>query len=101
MAMLLTTTDNVAGKTIEYLGIVNGEAIMPVSLFGSIASALDNNKDSRKKEFVEGKDIALTKLQTDALRLGANAVIGIALHYDTAKKGVITVIATGTAVKLS
>jgi uncharacterized protein YbjQ (UPF0145 family) len=50
----------------------------------------------------EAKDTAIKEMQEQAQRLGANAVIGIDLDYETvgANGGMLMVTASGTAVKL-
>ena len=36
--MLLTTTSNIEGKQIQYLGIVSGEAILGANIYGVLAA---------------------------------------------------------------
>ncbi len=53
-----------------------------------------------KKVLIEGKDTALRELQERAAQMGANAVIGIDLDYETVgpNGGMLMVTASGTAV---
>ena len=100
--MLLTTTDNINDSKLEYLGIVNGECVMKISVVTDMVTGLADsvNKTSRKTKLVEGKDNALAKIKSEALKLGANAVVGVVVSYETAKNGEIMVVATGTAVNI-
>lgn len=100
--MLLTTTDNINNKELEYLGIVNGECVMKISIVTDMVTGFADsvNKTSRKSKLFEGKDNALEKIKSEAVKLGANAVVGVLINYETAKKGEIMVVATGTAVKI-
>lgn len=53
-----------------------------------------------EKVLIEGKDTALRELQERAVQMGANAVIGIDLDYETVgpNGGMLMVTASGTAV---
>ena len=88
--MLMTTTALVEGKHItKYHGVVTGEAIIGRS--GSYEEVL------RK-----AKDTALREMGEEAARLGANAVIGIDLDYETvgASGSMLMVTCSGTAVSM-
>lgn len=46
----------------------------------------------------EGRSLALQEMQEEAKRLGANAIIGVDLDFETLRDGMMMCIATGTAV---
>lgn len=102
--MLLTTTSTIEGNVdIEYIGIITGEAVLGVNMFKDIqAQARDiigGRVWSYEKEFATAREIALSELQAAATLLGANAVIGVSIDYDTLSSGsMLMVTATGTAV---
>ena len=102
--MLLTTTDSIAGKQVQYLGLVTGEAIMGTNFvrdfFASITDVIGGRSGTYEKGLRQGKDIALREMQDEARALGANAIIGIDLDYETVQQGMLMVVATGTAVKI-
>lgn len=104
--MLLTTTAQLQGKNIEYLGLVTGEAIMGTNVvrdfFANITDIIGGRSGTYEKGLREGKDIALAEMSDEARRLGADAVIGIDLDYETVGQGgsMLMVVATGTAVKI-
>lgn len=105
--MILTTTPTVEGKTVtEYIGIVSGEAIIGANLFkdffASITDIVGGRSASYEKVLIEAKDNALKELEENAKMIGANAVIGIDLDYETIGKNgsMLMVSANGTAVKV-
>jgi uncharacterized protein YbjQ (UPF0145 family) len=102
--MLLTTTNTIEGQPIrKYLGIVTGEVILGVNIFRDITASISNVIGGRTRSYenslVEARDQAMQEMQDAAQRLGANAVIGIDLDYESmGQTGMLMVTATGTAV---
>ena len=106
--MLLTTTNNIEGKSIDqYYGMVTGEAIIGANLFKDLFAAITDVVGGRsgayEQALKEAKDIAVREMQEAAARMGANAVIAIDLDYETVGKqsGMLMVSASGTAVRYS
>ncbi len=104
--MLLTTTHSIEGKKIvNYMGIVTGEAIIGANLFRDIFAGIRDIVGGRSGSYEqvlrEAKDDALAEMEEYAKRLGANAVLGIDLDYETvgANGSMLMVTASGTAVK--
>ncbi|MBP1766671.1 MAG: hypothetical protein H6P98_786 [Candidatus Aminicenantes bacterium] len=104
--MLITTTPQVEGKRITaYLGLVSGEAIMGADIFKDLFAGIRNIVGGRaaayEKELRRAKDIALEEMVQNAQSLGANAVVGVDLDYETLGQGgnMLMVSASGTAVK--
>ena len=104
--MLLTTTNTIEGKQIvQYYGIVTGETIIGANLFkdffAGIRDIVGGRAGSYESVLREAKDTALQELRERAMRLGANAVIGIDLDYETvgANGSMLMVTAAGTAVR--
>ncbi len=104
--MLVTTTPQIEGKKImAYLGVVSGEAIMGADLFKDLFASIRNIVGGRaaayENELRRAKDIALTEMADNAQALGANAVVGVDLDYETLGQGgnMLMVSASGTAVK--
>ncbi len=101
--MLVTTTNSLEGKKIEtYHGIVVGEAIMGANIvrdiFASVTDVIGGRSSAYENKLAEGREIALQEMQDRAKRLGANAVIGVDLDFETLREGMMMCIATGTAV---
>ncbi len=105
--MLLTTTNNIEGRKVkQYIGIVTGEVILGANLFkdffASIRDIVGGRSGSYEKVLKEAKDSALQELTDKARTVGANAIIGIDLDYETlgANGSMLMVSASGTAVIL-
>jgi uncharacterized protein YbjQ (UPF0145 family) len=103
--MLLTTTSALEGHRIDhYLGIVQGEAILGANvfkdLFAGIRDIVGGRSGAYEQELARARDIAMTEMQSQALALGANAIIGIDLDYETIGDSMLMVSACGTAVRI-
>jgi len=103
--MIITTTPSIEGKTIvKYLGIVTSEAVVGANifrdLFASIRDIVGGRTSSYEGVLRRAKDSALKEIQTNALEMGANAVVGIDLDYETvgSNGSMLMVTASGTAV---
>lgn len=102
--MLLTTTSHLQDRQVQYLGIVTGEAILGANifrdLFASITDIVGGRSAAYEQELRKAKDIALAEMQQQAQQMGANAIIGIDLDYETvgAHGGMMMVSVSGTAV---
>lgn len=102
--MILTTTSGLQGKEIvEYYGIVSGEAILGANIirdfFAGVRDVVGGRAGAYEKSLKEAKEIAMIEMIEEAKLLGANAVIGVDLDYETINEGMLMVAATGTAVK--
>ena len=105
MNMLITTTPNIEGKRItRYYGIVSGETIVGANIFrdffASIRDVIGGRSNSYEEVLRKAKDSALREMEEQAMRLGANAVIGVDLDYETVGQNgsMLMVTASGTAV---
>ena len=101
--MLVTTTNSLEGKTIEtYHGIVSGEAIMGANIvrdiFASVTDIIGGRSAAYEDKLAEGRKIAIEEMTQRARAIGANAVIGVDLDFETVREGMMMCIATGTAV---
>lgn len=103
--MLVTTTNSIEGrKVIKYIGLVSGETIIGANifkdLFASIRDVVGGRSGSYEQVLREAKDTAINEMQQYASALGANAIIGVDLDYETVGSGgsMLLVAATGTAV---
>ncbi len=104
--MLVTTTNTIDGKkAVKYHGLVSGEAILGANifrdLFAGIRDIVGGRSASYEKELRHAKEIALEEMQQQARSLGANAIIGVDLDYETVGNGTMLMVsASGTAVTL-
>lgn len=106
--MIVTTTPNIEGKTIvNYFGIVSGETIIGANVFrdffASIRDVIGGRANSYEEVLREAKDTAMKEMIDQALRMGANAVVGVDLDYETigSSSSMLMVTASGTAVFVS
>ncbi|MEQ7798309.1 heavy metal-binding domain-containing protein [Pedobacter sp. ASV1-7] len=103
--MLITTTNAIEGKkVVKYIGLVSGETIIGANifkdLFAGIRDIVGGRSGSYEQVLREGKQTAVNEMQQHAAALGANAIIGVDLDYETVGSGgsMLMVAATGTAV---
>ncbi|GET45444.1 MAG: heavy metal-binding domain-containing protein [Capnocytophaga felis] len=103
--MILSTTPTLEGHPIkEYKGVVTGETIIGANVIKDFMAGLTDFFGGRsttyEKVLIEAKNTALEELQQRALAMGANAVVGIDLDYETvgSNGGMLMVTASGTAV---
>ncbi|MCC7153857.1 MAG: heavy metal-binding domain-containing protein [Bryobacterales bacterium] len=105
--MLISTTSVLQGKEVsQYLGLVSGEAILGANIFkdffAGIRDIVGGRSASYEAELRKAKDLAVQEMTDQAKQLGANAVIGVDLDYETISSshggGMLMVTASGTAV---
>ena len=102
--MLVSTTGTIQGKEIkEYRGIVFGEVVNGVNFVkdftASITNIIGGRSESYEKEVINSRADALNEMIQRAEKVGANAVIGVKVDYETLGQGnMLMVIASGTAV---
>lgn len=105
--MIITTTNVVEGKSVqEYIGIVNAQSIIGANIFkdflGGLRDVFGGRSATYEKVIEEAKEDALRELEQKARGLGANAILGVDLDFETVggSGSMLMVIATGTAVRL-
>lgn len=103
--MLLSTTPTIEGHPIrEYKGIVTGETIIGANVFKDFMASLTDffggRSGSYEKVLIEAKETAMQEMMQRAAVLGANAVVGIDVDYETigAQGSMLMVATSGTAV---
>ena len=105
--MLVSTTSVIEGRPVkDYLGVVTGEVIVGANifkdLFAGIRDIVGGRSGSYESTLRDARATALEELQAEAKALGADAVIGVDLDYETLGQGgtMLMVTVSGTAVKL-
>ena len=105
--MILTTTPNIEGyKILEYKGLVTGEAIIGANIvkdfFAGIRDIVGGRSKSYEKVLQEGKETSIQEMMQRAQELGANAIVGIDIDYETIGQGgsMLMVVCSGTAVRI-
>ena len=104
-AVIVTTTPAVEGRRItSYQGIVTGEAIMGANifkdLFAGIRDIVGGRSATYERELRRAREIAMEEIKTAAAEMGANAVVGVDLDYETVgtNASMLMVTISGTAV---
>ena len=105
--MILTTTPNIEGyKILEYKGLVTGETIIGANFmkdfFAGIRDIVGGRSKSYEKVLQEGKETSIREMMEPAQELGANAIVGIDIDYETVGQGgsMLMVACSGTAVRI-
>ena len=105
--MIITTTNTIEGQPIKvYRGIVSAQAIIGANifkdLFAGIRDIVGGRSGTYERVIEEGKQNAMAELQQKAQALGANAIVGVDLDFETVGNGgsMLMVVATGTAVSI-
>lgn len=105
--MILTTTPNIEGyKILEYKGLVTGETIIGANfikdIFAGIRDIVGGRSKSYEKVLQEGKETSVREMMQRAQELGANAIVGIDIDYETVGQGgsMLMVACSGTAVRI-
>jgi uncharacterized protein YbjQ (UPF0145 family) len=103
--MILTTTTIVEGHPVkEYKGVVTGETIIGANFvkdfFAGIRDVIGGRSGSYEKVLREAKNTSMEEMQERAMKLGANAIIGIDVDYETIgqNNSMLMVAVSGTAV---
>ena len=103
--MVVTTTPTLEGrKIVRYVGITSGEAIVGANifrdLFASVRDIVGGRAGADENGLASARETALAEMRESAERMGANAVVGVDLDYETLGSGgsMLMVCASGTAV---
>ncbi len=87
-----------------YKGIVTGESIIGANFvkdfFAGIRDIIGGRSGSYEQVLREAKDTAMAEMQERASRMGANAIVGIDIDYETVGQSgsMLMVAVSGTAV---
>ncbi len=106
--MTITTTPTVEGRTIQqYHGVVTGEAILGANIFrdffAGIRDIVGGRAASYEKELRRAREVAFSEMSQMAMELGANAIVGVDLDYETVggQGSMLMVSVSGTAVTIA
>ena len=103
--MIHSTTPALEGQTItRYYGVVTGEAILGANIFkdffAGIRDIVGGRSAAYEQELQKAREIAFDEMSQKAAELGANAIVGIDIDYETVgtQGGMLMVSVSGTAV---
>ena len=101
--MLIVTTDYIAGKELEMLGMVKGSTIQTKHLGKDITQSFKTLVGGELSAYTEmmndARALATKRMVQEAASLGADAIIGVRYGSAAVMQGAAEVFAYGTAVK--
>lgn len=103
--MIFTTGDTIPNQQIiEILGIARGSTVRARNVGRDIFAGLKNLVGGEISEYTqlqaESREQAMQRMEQDAQRLGADAIINVRLQTSMITQGASELLAYGTAVKL-
>ena len=104
LATVVPTGDG--ARVAQYLGLVNGEAIIGANifrdLFSSVRDVVGGRAGGYERALSGARDAALSDMKEAAKELGADGIIGIDFDYEVLGEtnGMMMVAVSGTAVKM-
>ncbi len=103
--MIITTTDTIPNKKVsEIIGIARGSTVRARNIGRDIFAGLKNIVGGEISEYTKlqaiSREQALKRMQEDAEKMGANAIINVRLTTAMIMQGTAEILAYGTAVKL-
>ncbi|MBA7698171.1 hypothetical protein ES703_106846 [subsurface metagenome] len=101
--MIITTTETISGKkVVKTLGLVKGNTIRARHVGRDIVAGFRNIVGGEITEYTkmlaESREQALDRMQQEAKKLGANAVVGMRFITASIMGGAAELLAYGTAV---
>ena len=105
MKMILTNIETVPGMNIvAQYGLVTGSTVRAKNAIKDIGAGLKNMVGGELKSYTEllteARKEAIARMQEQAVRMGANAVVNVRLATSSVTVGAAEVYAYGTAVKV-
>ncbi len=101
--MLLTTTENIPGKSYEIIGVAKGNMIQTKNIGRDITQGLKSMVGGELKNYVkmmnESRAIATQRMVEDAEAMGADAIVAMSYVTSMISAGAAEITAYGTAVK--
>jgi uncharacterized protein YbjQ (UPF0145 family) len=105
--MITTTTHSIEGQPVrQYLGIVSAQSIIGANIFKDLLAGFRDlaggRSDTYERVVDEARANAMRELVQKAESIGANAIVGIQLNFESLGGGssLLMVLATGTAVRI-
>jgi len=104
--MIITTGEQIPGKEIsKILGIARGSTVRARNVGRDILAGLKNIVGGEISEYTqlqaEAREQAMKRMQEDAEKLGADAVINLRMNTSVITQGASEMLAYGTAVKIN
>jgi uncharacterized protein YbjQ (UPF0145 family) len=103
--IIVTTTENIPGaKVSQILGIVKGSTVRSRNIARDIGAGFKSIIGGEVKTYTamtnNARDEAYNRMVNDAIKMGADAIIGMRFMTSMVMQGAAEMVAFGTAVKL-
>ena len=103
--MLIVTSDELPGfRIIEVKGMARGNTVRTrnwgADVLAGFRTLIGGEVAQYTKMLAQSREQALDRLMADALKLGANAVVGVRITTSTVMAGAAEILAYGTAVRV-
>jgi uncharacterized protein YbjQ (UPF0145 family) len=103
--IIVTTANEIPNKKIiQVLGIVRGNTVRARNIGRDIGAVFKNIIGGEVKAYteltVQSRDEAYNRMVNEAIKLGANGIVGMRFSTSTVMQGASEMLAYGTAVKL-
>ena len=102
--MILVTTDGIAGKELETLGLVKGSTIQTVNAIRDIGAGLKTLVGGELTKYNEmmnnARALATKRMVAEAEEMGADAIVCVRYSSASIMQSAAEVMAYGTAVKI-
>ena len=104
--MIISTTETIQGREIrKTIGLVRGNTIrarhVGRDIMAAIRTLVGGEISEYTKLMAEAREQALDRLEAEATRLGANAVVGVRFSTSVVLGGAAELLAYGTGVVIS
>ncbi|MBC81590.1 MAG: hypothetical protein CMQ33_12280 [Gammaproteobacteria bacterium] len=104
--MIISTTETIQGREIQKtIGLVRGNTIrarhVGRDIMAAIRTLVGGEISEYTKLMAEAREQALDRLEAEATRLGANAVVGVRFSTSVVLGGAAELLAYGTGVVIS
>ena len=103
--MMVVTSESVPGyRVTEALGVVRGSTIRAKHIGKDLMAAMRNLVGGEVKEYtemlIESRNEAVQRMQSQAERLGADAIVNVRFSTSSIAQGAAELFAYGTAVRV-
>ncbi|MBI1184258.1 heavy metal-binding domain-containing protein [bacterium] len=103
--MIISNTETIPNREVtEMLGVVRGSTVRARNIGRDIFASLKNIVGGEVSEYTklmaDSREEALYRMQQDAERLGADAIVNVRFTTSAIMQGMAEILAYGTAVKL-
>ena len=101
--MIVVNTDYISGKELEMLGLVKGSTIQTKNIGRDITQGFKTLVGGELGAYTQmmndARDLAAQRMEEEAIRLGADAVVNVRFATSAIMQGAAEVMAYGTAVQ--